>query len=103
MMQKGDLAEILPLDEIRKTLDQNGRCNGLQFMLGMEKLCGRRARVLKKVRTIFDERLWKMVRIRDTYLLEGVICDGRDVFEGEGCDRSCFFFWKENWLRKIVE
>jgi hypothetical protein len=102
-VKKGDLVEILPLEEIKKTLDKNGRCNGLGFMLPMEKYCGRRARVLKKVRTIFDERLQKMVKIRNVYLLEGVICDGRDFFSKEGCDRSCFFFWKEKWLRKIEE
>jgi len=99
----GEMIRIRPFDEIRKTLDANGRCEGLQFMLGMRKYCGQKARVLKPIRTIFDERLWKMVKIRNAYLLEGIICDGRDVFDGEGCDRSCYFFWKDKWLRKIEE
>jgi hypothetical protein len=102
-MEKGDLVEILPIEYIKKTLDNNGSCQGLVFMRPMEKYCGRRARILKKVRTIYDERLQKMVKIRNVYLLENVICDGRDFFSKEGCDRSCFFFWKENWLRRIEE
>ncbi len=26
-----------------------------------------------------------------------LICDG----DGVGCDRSCFFFWRETWLKKV--
>ncbi|SYZ71858.1 putative cytoplasmic protein [Candidatus Zixiibacteriota bacterium] len=96
----GETVIIKAVTEIQATLDKDGRCEGLQFMLGMRKYCGQEARVLKKVRTIFDERLWKMVKIRDAYLLEKVTCDGRDVFDGEGCDRTCYFFWKSRWLRK---
>jgi len=98
--EPGEIVTIKSVEEIQKTLDSNGRCGGLQFMLGMRKYCGQDARVLKKVKTIFDERLWKMVRIRNAYLLENVTCDGRDVFDGEGCDRTCFFFWKSSWLKK---
>lgn len=97
----GDIVQIRSIDEIKATLDPTGKCEGLQFMISMEKYCGREARVFKKVRTIFDERLWKMVKVRNAYLLDGIICDGRDVFDGEGCDRSCFFFWKDKWLLKI--
>jgi hypothetical protein len=97
----GEIVTIRPFEEILKTLDPGGRCDGLQFMPGMKKYCGRQARVLKRVRLIFDERLWKMVKTRHTYLLEEITCDGRDVFDGEGCDRTCYFFWKDKWLRKI--
>jgi hypothetical protein len=96
----GEVVTIKTLPEIQKTLDTNGRCGGLQFMPGMRKYCGQEARVLRKVRTIFDERLWKMVKIKDAYLLENVTCDGRDVFDGEGCDRTCYFFWKSGWIGK---
>jgi hypothetical protein len=96
----GEIVRIKSVAEIQKTLDNKGRCGGLQFMAGMRKYCGQEARVLKKVRTIFDERLWKMVKIKDAYLLENITCDGRDVFDGEGCDRTCYFFWKSRWLTK---
>jgi hypothetical protein len=99
--QSGEMVQIRALEDIQKTLDSNGSFEGLKFMHPMRQFCGRRARVLKKVRIIFDERLWKMVKIRNCYLLENVTCNGRDVFDGEGCDRTCYFFWKDKWLRRI--
>lgn len=97
----GDIVEILSLPGIRKTLDEKGCCEGLGFMEPMEMYCGRRSRVVKKARMIFDERRWKMVRLRNVYLLENIVCEGRGVFDGEGCDRMCYFFWKDRWLRKV--
>lgn len=102
-VKKGDLVEVLSLEEIRETLDENGLCKGLGFLPPMEKYCGQQHRILKKVRTIFHDRLGKMVKVRNTYLLDGVICDGRDTYGHEGCDLSCFFFWKDKWLRTIKE
>lgn len=99
--QPGDTVEVLSMDEIRQTLDGNGRCLGLQFMNGMERFAGQRYRVLKAVNTIFDERSWKMVSVRNTVLLDGVVCDGRDQYDKEGCDRCCYYFWKTRWLRKV--
>jgi len=99
----GDLVEILPYEEIEKNLDTERRCGGLTFLRLMHQYCGRRAYVYKRVRMIYDERLQKMVKIRNTYLLEGIICDGKDFFSKEGCDKSCFLFWKDKWLRKVKE
>lgn len=100
IFREGEMVKIRSLEEIKATLDSAGRCEGLQFMPGMQKYCGRQAWVMKKVHMMFDERLWKMVKIRHAYILRGIICDGRDVFDGEGCDRSCYFFWKDKWLNK---
>jgi hypothetical protein len=100
-LQTGELVEVLSLPEIEATLDGNGNCNGLHFMEGMRPLCGRRFTVKKRVRTIFDERAWRMVKVRDTYLLEGAVCDGRGLYDKEGCDRCCFYFFKGPWLRRV--
>jgi hypothetical protein len=35
--------------------------------------------------------------MKNTVLLDGAICDGW----GGKCDRSCFFFWREAWLRRV--
>jgi hypothetical protein len=86
---------------ISATLDKNGRCDGLRFMKGMEEYCGQTFTVLRRVQAIFDEREWHMRRIRDTVLLEGVICKGWYMGDREGCDRCCFFFWKEQWLCRV--
>lgn len=100
-LRPGELVEVLSLPEIETTLDINGNCNGLHFMEGMRPLCGKRLVIKKRVRTIFDERAWRMVKVRDTYLLEGAICDGRGLYDKEGCDRCCFYFFKGDWLRRL--
>ena len=97
----GDLVEVLSLSEIRATLDDIGNYDGLRFMEGMEAYCGRRYVVRKRVRNMFDERAWRMVRIRNAYVLDSVICEGRGLYDKEGCDRCCFYFWKDRWLRKV--
>jgi hypothetical protein len=99
-LEAGDMVRILPMNKIRKTLDKNGRTEGMDFLAGMERYCGKKARVLKRVNYVFDERVWKMRKCKNVVLLEGVICDGREAFQGEGCDRACYFFWKEAWLQK---
>lgn len=101
LFEAGDFVEVLSMEEIRRTLDSNYRCGKLQFMPGMERFAGHQFTVLKNVRTIFDERAWKMVSVKNTVLLKDVICDGRDMYDKEGCDRCCYFFWKINWLRKL--
>jgi hypothetical protein len=97
----GEIVEVLDYREIAKTLDQNGVSDGLNFMEGMRRFCGRRLTVRKKVRTIFDERTRRMVKIsKDRYILDNAICDGKGQYDREGCDRCCFYFWSDQWLRK---
>ena len=102
-LQAGDLIEVLPLDEIERSLDANGKTGGLKFLRPMEDYCGRRMRVLKPVRRILDEHDHVMRKIARTVVLEGGICHGRGIYGREGCDRCCYFFWKEDWLKKVNE
>jgi hypothetical protein len=98
----GDLVQVLSLQEIERTLDSNGKTQGLWFMPGMNRYCGTTARVLRKVNYIFDERAWGMVKCgKNVYLLENMLCTGQGMFDKEGCDRCCFFFWHACWLRKL--
>jgi hypothetical protein len=97
-LQPGELVRVRSLEEITATL-VDGKTQGLEFMPGMARYCGSTVRVMKRVRCIFDEREWKMRRC-DSVLLEGAVCDGRNLFDSEGCDRSCFYFWKDAWLEK---
>jgi hypothetical protein len=101
VINEGDIVEILPLTEIEKILDNNHQTQGLVFMTAMKKYCGTQAKVLKKVHYIFDEQAWKMKKIKNTVILEGLLCRGEDMFSKEGCDRCCFFFWKEAWVKKV--
>lgn len=102
-LQAGDVVEVLAFDEIEKTLDANGKTGGLKFLRPMEDYSGRRMRVLKPVRRILDEHDHVMRKIAKTVVLDGGICHGRGIYGREGCDRCCYFFWKEDWLRKVEE
>jgi hypothetical protein len=83
--------------EIQATLDAKGYYQGCYFMPAMAKHCGRRLRVLKPVRFMYDECTHRALRFKETVLLEGALCEGHI---GRACDRSCYFFWKEAWLER---
>ena len=100
-LRRGDVVEVLTYDEIRQTLDGNDCFDHLEFMYGMRRYCGTRQTVLKRLNMMFDERTRKMIKLRNTVILKDVICDGAGLFDREGCDRSCFYFWKDRWLRPI--
>ena len=96
-LQPGETVEVKSEEEIRRTLDSADRTHGLGFMAGMARHCGKRYRVYKRARTIILEGSGEVRRLKNTVLLEGVICDGEHFV----CDRSCFYFWKEAWLRRV--
>jgi hypothetical protein len=96
-LQPGDLVEVRPESEIRATLDENGKYKGLVLMTGMPDLAGKRFRVYKRLERILIENTGEIRKVKNTVLLDGAICDG---FSG-ACHKSCFFYWREIWLRKI--
>lgn len=97
----GDWVEIKSFEDIFNTLNEEGKLRGLVFIKEMRKYCGKRFKVFKKLDKIVLETTGEMRRIRSpTFLLEGVLCDG----EAHGnCDRSCFCFWREDWLKPVSE
>lgn len=98
-LQPGDWVEVRSAKEIFSTLDGKGKNRGLGFTREMEKFCGRRFRVYKNLRKIILEATGELRTMKvPTLLLEGVTCDGE--FHG-GCDKSCFCFWREIWLKRI--
>jgi hypothetical protein len=98
-LQPGELVEVKSEEEILATLDQNGKSEGLYWMPEMQKFCGKRFRVLKRLERILLESTQKYRKVKNMVLLEGVMCDG----QAYGCDRSCFHFWREAWLRRVEE
>jgi len=98
-LQPGELVEVKPIDEILVTLDRNRRHQGLLWMTGMRKYCGQQYRVYRRVQRITLESTGELRNMKNTVLLEGVLCDGRDF---GGCDRCCFHFWREAWLRRVI-
>jgi hypothetical protein len=95
--QPGEWVEVKSREEILPTLDQNAKHRGLRFVPEMYDFCGRRFRVFKRVEKICIENTPDMRRISNTVLLEGGICQGGGI----GCDRACFHFWREVWLRRV--
>ncbi len=94
-----DLVEVKSAREIFATLDGQDKLRGLRFTPEMEKFCGRRFRVYKRLNKIILEATGELRSIKTpTVLLDGVFCDGK---AHGGCDRSCFCFWRENWLKKV--
>jgi hypothetical protein len=99
-LQPGDLVEVRSADEIQDTLDPSGRGRGLYFMPEMWAYCGRRLRVLWPVDRMMSEKTGEMRSLRQTVILDGITCDGK---AHGGCQRGCYIFWKDVWLRRITD
>ncbi|MEJ2649113.1 MAG: hypothetical protein P8016_11990 [Sedimentisphaerales bacterium] len=99
-LQPGELVEVKSVEEIMQTLDSNRRNKGLRWMTGMRKYCGKRYRVLKRLQRIMLEDTGELRNMKNTVLLDGVFCDGKEF---GSCDRCCFHFWREAWLRRVSE
>lgn len=96
-LKPGEWVEVKSESEILATLDEQGTYKGLRWMCNMRKFCGQKYRVFKRLETILIESTGEYRKVKNTVLLEGVICDG---LEWHGCDRSCFHFWREVWLKR---
>lgn len=98
-LEEGDLVEVKSVREIFETLNSKGQHNGLPFTKEMQKFCGKRFRVKKRLKKIVLEATGELRTMKTpTVLLEGVICDGK---AHGNCDRSCFCFWREVWLKPV--
>jgi hypothetical protein len=99
-MKSGDLVRVRTREEVEATLDSRNELRGCLFMSEMWDYCGTEQRVLKPMEQFLDERDYRLKRTSGLVLLERAICQGTDW--PKGCDRSCFFFWREEWLEKVA-
>jgi len=99
-LQAGDRVRVKSRAEIEATVGVFKDLKGLTFMPEMWPYCGTEQRVFKRLVRFFDERDYQVRRARGIVLLEGLMCEGTAMFGP--CDRSCFFFWREEWLEKIA-
>jgi hypothetical protein len=95
----GDRVRVRSKDQIQATLNHWNELKGCGFLPEMWQYCGTTQRVLKPVKRFVDEREYRVKKAKGIYLLEGVICQGFELY-GE-CDRACFYWWREEWLEKI--
>jgi hypothetical protein len=96
-LQPGELVEVRTREEILSTLNENGFLKGLRLMPEQLEFCGRRLKVFKRLDRILLESTGEFRKMKNTVILEGSLCDGW----GGQCNRSCFFFWREAWLKRV--
>jgi hypothetical protein len=102
----GDWVEVRGKEEILKTLDKQGRLEGLPFMPQMFQYCGQRFRVFKRAHKTCDTVTgaingdYQSRKMNSAVHLEGIRCDGQAY---DGCQAACLIFWKVAWLRKVAE
>lgn len=99
-LKEGDLVCVKTKEEIKSTLNHLGKLKGCSFMENeMSPYCGTVHRVHKSMERFVDERELRVKKCKGLVLLEGVMCQGTTAFGR--CDRSCFVFWREEWLERI--
>ncbi len=102
-LRPGERVRVKTLEQIDRTLDATLSTHGLGFMPVQRAFAGGEFTVRTRVERFFDERTRRMLRLRDTVILDGVFCEppaGGDE-DYAGCNRMCFLFWKEAWLERI--
>jgi len=105
-LRPGERVRVKSSKEILASLDQSDRLEGMSFMASvMEPYCGRVFTVRKRVDRFFDEKHWKLRKLKHVVILDQVFCEpARGSHEDfAGCERTCFLFWKEAWLERVEE
>jgi hypothetical protein len=95
----GNWVEVRSKDEILRTLDQDGRLEGLPFMPQMFRYCGQRFQVFKRAHKTCDTVSGHYVgrRLSSAIHLD-LRCNGQAY---GGCQAACLIFWKEVWLKRV--
>ena len=102
-LKPGERVRVKSLQEIKATLDEDNRCERMAYLPAtMNKFCGGTYTVRKRIGRFFDEREWRLMKLKNVVILDGVHCEPPLNAEGgpAGCDRTCFLFWKEAWLER---
>jgi hypothetical protein len=100
-LQPGELVEVKSKREILQTINKANKNRGLRFDVEGLPYCGKRARVLRRVDRLIDEKTGTMVHIPgDCVVLDGVICAAA---YHQNCPRGIYEFWREAWLRRVEE
>jgi hypothetical protein len=95
-LQPGEMVRVRSAEEIARTLDADGKLDGLPFMPEMLAYCGRTMSVFKRADKTCAGR-GKARRMNDAVHLTGARCDGS---AHGGCQAACLIYWKEAWLER---
>jgi hypothetical protein len=100
-LQAGDRVRVRSRSEIQATLDRWNNLKGCGFMEEMWPYCDTEQVVLKRLKKFLDERDYLVKTVNGVVILEGLVCQGTKDYGI--CDRSCYYFWREEWLEKLNE
>jgi len=99
-LRVGEWVEVRSREEILRTLDSNGRLDGMPFMPEMVKFCGQRFQVYKRAHKTCDytnASPGRTRRLSETVHLQ-TRCDGE---AHGGCQAGCLLYWKQAWLKPV--
>lgn len=102
-LQPGETVQVKNIEEIMVTLNK-WRNKGLFYDQHGEmlKYCGKKLKVLKRVRKVIDEKSGKLLVLKnESVILEGAICCGHYSPNRLLCPRSIYPFWREIWLNRV--
>src|SRR5262252_7788908 len=94
----GDWVEVRSKEEILRTLDSQGRLDGMIFMPEMFQYCGQKFQVHKRAHKTCDYSTaypYRTRRLADTVHL-ATRCDGQ---AHDDCHAGCLLYWKVQWLK----
>ena len=97
-LRAGDWVEVRSKEEILRTLDKNGRLEGLPFMPQMFEYCGKRFRVYKRAHKTCDTINPLLAVDLPMEFISNLRCDGKAY---GGCQAACLIFWKAAWLKPV--
>lgn len=101
-LQPGEIVRVKDINDILKTLNK-WKNRGLFYDRSGEmlKYCGKKLKVLKRVRKVIDEKTGKLLTLKnESVILEGAICCGHYSPNRILCPRSLYPFWREIWLKR---
>jgi hypothetical protein len=100
-LQPGEMVQVRSAEEIRATLNVEGKNRGMWFDMEMVKYCGRTFPVDMRVTRLLDENTGKMLTMKNPCIqLKDVYCEGECTARRLGCPRLTNIYWRELWLKR---
>ncbi len=100
-LEPGERVWVRSRQEIRQTVNRDGRNRGLSFDVEMTPYCGRSMRVQRRVNRLIDDWTGRMLDLpSDCIVLEGAVCRG--LYHGL-CTRRTDTYWREIWLEREAD
>jgi hypothetical protein len=103
-LKPGEWVEVKSQEEILDTITRSGFNRGMRYDMEMSKYCGDRYRVQMHVEKLINEVTGKMVMMKNPCIqLEDVYCRAECTKNRLGCPRASNTYWREIWLRRVID